>query len=74
MRRFGSVRGRGGGGHLAQRYALGVAYVVYLVGFAVAIGSATGTALHGGLAFAGFVAGLAIFGLGLVLEHRGYKP
>ena len=57
-----------------RRYALRVPYAIYLVGFAVAVGSVTGTALHGQLAFAGFVAGVVIFCLGIVVEERRYKP
>ena len=51
-----------------------MAYAIYLAGLVLAIGSVTGTALHGWLAFAGFLAGLVIFCLGIVLEERRYRP
>ena len=49
---------------------LRLAYPFYFVGFVVAIGSATGV-VEGWTAIAGLIAGLAIFAVGLVVEHRG---
>jgi hypothetical protein len=50
-----------------------VAFVLYAVGIAVSIGALTGTALHGGAALAGFVTGLVIFVVGILVEERGSR-
>ena len=47
-----------------------LSYAFYFVGVVVAVGSVTGLVVEGWAAIAGLIAGLAIFGAGLVVEQR----
>ena len=46
------------------------AWLLYVVGLALAIGAATGTLVTGWAALGGLVLGLAVFAVGIALEKR----